>query len=59
MQFVTERVNFGQEILTIVFPLSKSNLLSNKIQKFAESKITFGSIERFVILNGGYIKESF
>ena len=59
MQFVTERVRFDRDILTIVFPVSKSTLIANKLKKLLESKISFNSMERFIVLNGGFIKEPF
>ena len=56
MTFVTERVNIGQEFLTIVFPSNKLSLLNHKIRQFIELKSNIRSIERFITINGGYIK---
>jgi len=59
MQFVSEIVTLNNERITIVFPIIKHRLLNNKLAQFTESKLSFASIERFVILNGGYVKEPF
>lgn len=55
MMFISERVKLDHEILTVVFPAIKQNLLVDKIDKLKKSNINFNRFERFITLNGGYV----
>jgi hypothetical protein len=53
-----ERFEIKSEVLTVVIPESKYELIKNKICKFqGDSNFQFAMLEKFVTLNGGWIKD--
>jgi hypothetical protein len=53
-----EQFKIRSEVLTVVIPESKYELIKNKIWKFqCDANFQFTMLERFVTLNGGWIKD--
>lgn len=53
-----EQFEIRSEVLTVVIPESKYELIKNKIWKFqCDANFQFAMLERFVTLNGGWIKD--
>ena len=53
-----EQFKIRSEVLTVVIPESKYELIKNKIWKFqCDVNFQFTMLERFVTLNGGWIKD--
>lgn len=53
-----EQFKIRSEVLTVVIPESKYELIKNKIWKFQfDTNFQFAMLERVVTLNGGWIKD--
>lgn len=59
MSAIIERVLIGQERLTIVIPLTKREVILNKMKKMRDGSFSFEAFERLVVINGGYIRDTF
>ncbi len=53
-----EQFRIRNEVLTVVIPESKYDLIKNKIWKFQfDQSAHLTALEKFVMLNGGWIKD--
>lgn len=59
MSAIIERVLIGQERLAIVIPLTKREVILNKMKKMRDGSFSFEAFERLVVINGGYIRDTF
>ena len=59
MSAIIERVLIGQERLTVVIPLTKREVILNKMKKMRDGSFSFEAFERLVVINGGYIRDTF
>ena len=59
MTTIIERILIGQERLTIVIPPTKREVILNQMKKMRDGSFSFEAFERLVVINGGYIRDTF
>jgi hypothetical protein len=56
-QYFSEQILVDHERLIVILPISKKKLFYSKYHSFVTDLLNFDNLERFITINGGFIKD--